>query len=285
MIYTIISFDGYNLPLTLQTPDQETIGTGQALNSYMQLPDGYYDNYGTYRAPRGLQPIVKTGVLYRTDSAELFQDLDGLRAKIGVSGNLVIRMSDGSIRWQTARLREVNVRNPFEANGMWAPFNLRWETVSQYWYGEGESGAEWIIGDLSWTLGDGTASLGQGGNATVLTASPQIVSITNNGNIESGRLTIIVTAGTSDLADLSVTYQNNLEFAKISDPVVAGDAFVLNGGGRSVTNGGVDAFGDFRMQGSTWPIMDPGQNDYEVTFTGNATQDATIEFEYNDVYA
>ena len=161
MAYRIYSFDGQLLPEYIQPGDTQNMGTGDALTGYLQLPGGgYYDQYRDQKSPQGIRPISKSCVIWGDDAEDAKDKLDALRSKIGVPGRLVVLYDDDSPRWQWARLRSVDAPRPEKAVGPWLPCRLSWETAAQWWYGIVQ-GEDWVVGDLSFLIGDGTAELDQ----------------------------------------------------------------------------------------------------------------------------
>lgn len=288
MAYEIISFDTLTLSSHLQTPDSQNMGTGNALSSYMQIPGGYFDNYGDNVSPKGIRPIIKSGVLYAPINADLTAQLDALREKIGRRGRLVIKMSDGTIRWQWARLITCDTNAPFEAVSQWMPFLLRWETADQYWRGTVYEDDAWVVGDDTFVLGDGTAEVGESGTAAALTASSgasQSFTVTNNGNITVAAVKVTVGGGTSTLGSITYTNETTGDVWTVSNVIVDGGVKIVDGGTRLVSSAGFDAYDDFYANNSAWPTLVPGENSISVMVGGNASQDATIGWEYFDHYA
>jgi len=109
--------------------------------------------------------------------AERVATLKALRGKIGRRGRLTIEFDTGELWWQWARLRSVQTPRGEEAKAI-LPVTLRWETASQQWYGIVESGDSWVVGDESFYLGDGSASLGMNDYSYEIAAGSTLISPT-----------------------------------------------------------------------------------------------------------
>jgi hypothetical protein len=88
-MYRIFAFDGIEIP---DYNADHNMGTGAALTSFQQLPNGFFDNYGTADSPQGIRPIVARGRILHDTAAEMRTTLDALRQKIGKRGQ-----ADGAI--------------------------------------------------------------------------------------------------------------------------------------------------------------------------------------------
>lgn len=193
MAYRIHSFDGLLLPEYMFDNDSQDMGTGDALTSYLQLPGGgWYDQYRDLKSPQGVRPILKTCVLWGDTAEELKNNLDNLRSKIGKPGRLVVLYDDESLRWQWARLKRVSAPRPEKAKAHWLPVRLEWESAAQWWYGL-VLGDDWVVGDLSFLIGDGTAELDQNEYSYDVSSSPDTLEVKHNGNIYARNVRIEIT--------------------------------------------------------------------------------------------
>lgn len=190
MAYVVKLFDGLEVPEYITRGDSQDMGTGSALTNFLPLPGGgFYDNYKSRKSPQGIRPVSKSGVLWGT-TAELIEQLDAWRGKIGVRGRLVIEMDDGTLRWQWARLQDVSAPRPSNAKGGWLPFTLTWITVAQDWRGIVFLDDGWTWGDETWTFGDGSAEFGTSAQSFNVVSSGTIVTLEHGGNIDATRLSI-----------------------------------------------------------------------------------------------
>lgn len=190
MAYEILLFDGLEVPTYLKRGDSQNMGTGSALIDYLQLPgEGFYDSRRGKRAPQGIRPVTKSGVMLSSTAAGLRALVDSWRAKIGVRGKLTVRFFDGSLRWQWARLQDVDIPISNEIKGNWAPFTFTWQTAAQWWYGHIYRGG-WTWGDGSWVFGDGTAVFGEDDYTWDLSSTSTSITVNHAGNLRAKNLRI-----------------------------------------------------------------------------------------------
>ncbi len=188
MAYRIVAFDALPVPEYIRAGDNQDMGTGSALTSFLPLPGGgFYDNYQDRKSPQGIRPLSKSGLFWGTDD-ELEAEINAWRAKIGVRGRLAVEWDNGALRWQWARLQDVSCPRPREAKGGWLPFTFTWITAAQNWRGVvyGEEG--WTWGDGSWFFGDGSAEMGVGSQTFTNLSNGQFVTITHNGSIDASNV-------------------------------------------------------------------------------------------------
>lgn len=303
MSYFIYAFDGLELSSYAQLNDEQNMGTGQALTSFIQVPGGgFYDNYGSNRSPQGIRPITKNMVLVGDTSAALLTALDAMRAKLGVRGKLTVQYDDGSLRWQWARLTSANTPRTRYAVGNLLPCELTFITASQIWYGVVVTDPQWSWGDLSWTFGDGTVELGESGTSTTMTAtgatgSPpaggttQDIVLANNGNRDVINLIIHATAaGGSTFAGITFTNTTNGYVCYYEGTINTTKTLRIDTGAMTVrhNNSGsyADAYANFTANDvRNWLPLSPGNNTIRLAVAGNATQLGTIAFEYYHHYA
>lgn len=298
MSYRISAFDALELP-HLRTLEQEhDMGTGAALTSFQQLPNGtFYDNYGSAKSPQGIRPLILQGWLVEETEAALRTALDALRKKLGVRGKLTVHFEDDRLRWQWARL--VDVETPSRtAHLRSCPVELTFQTAAQHWYEIVNSPAEWTVGDGTWVLGDGTAELGENGTQVTLTATgatgtappaggtTQAVAITHNGNIDATNLVFTITAGTTAISAVKIANGTTGENWYFSATVSAGNILQVDCGAMSITNNAVNAYANFTPSNrARWMTLDPGANTLTVTVNGNGAVNGTFAIEFYDHFA
>jgi hypothetical protein len=293
-MYRIFAFDGIEIP---DYDADHNMGTGAALTSFQQLPNGFFDNYGTADSPQGIRPIVARGRILHDTAAEMRTTLDALRKKIGKRGKLTVQFDDGSLRWQWARLVDVDIPADKQFRLM-SDFTLTWITASQIWYGVVTTSDEWTWGDLAWTFGDGTAEIGESGYSTTLTATgatgtappsggtSQSFTLSNGGNKTATNISITVTAGTTAVTACKFTNDTTGDTFYFSASVSAGNVLVINCGAMAVTNNASNAYSSF-VPGNraVWFTLAPGDNTITILVNGNTAADGTIAFEYYDHYS
>lgn len=293
-MYRIYAFDGIEIP---DYDADHNLGTGAALVSFQQLPNGFYDNYGTADSPQGIRPIVARGKIVETTATSMLTELDALRKKIGKRGKLTLRFDDGTLRWQWARLVDVDI--PADKHfRLMSEFTLTWITAAQHWYGIIVSPDEWTVGDGTWVMGDGTAELGENGTETTLTATgatgtappsggtTQTITVTNGGNKTATNIVFTITAGTNNISAIKVANDTTSENWYFSTTVSAGNILSVDCGAMNVTNNGANAYANFVPSNrARWMTLDPGTNTLTVTVNGNGAQDGTFAIEFYDHYA
>lgn len=297
MSYRVYQFDGLALPRFRTIEQEHDMGTGQAESSYIKVPGGYFDLYGSDLSPQGIRPIVAQGYLVEDTPAALLAARDNLRSKIGVRGVLTLQMEDESLRWQYARLLNVGAPSRI-AHQRHAFVSLMFESVAQEWNGSTATPSEWIIGDDSFYLGDGTVELGENGTSTALTANgasgidppvagtTQTLTLNNAGNKVARSIVIRVTAGTVLIDAIKITNNTNGKTFYFNYPVNPGQLLVIDSGAMLVTANGVNRYSSLTWDRlNTFFELDPGDNEIEIVVGRNDDADGTISFEYWDTYA
>lgn len=190
MAYIIRMFNGLEISPYLRAGDNQDLGTGAALTSFLPLPGGgYYDNYRDLKSPQGIRPITKSGLFLGTQT-ELRQELQAWRAMLGVRGRLTVEFDDGILRWQWARLQDVSTPRPRENKGGWLQFALTWITAAQNWRGVVYGEEDWTWGDGTWLFGDGSAEMGVDAQSFTLSDADETVTVTHNGDIDAPNVTL-----------------------------------------------------------------------------------------------
>jgi len=237
MAYQIVQFGEILIPDELQEGDEQNMGTGEALTSFQQVPGGvWFDNYGSERSPKGIQPITRSGIISADTVAGLVAEMDALRQNLGVRERLTIRLDDGSLRWNWARLKTANLPRPSKAKGGWLPYTLQWVTADQFWRGVVASLEAWSVGDDSFRLGDGTTSIGESGTQETLTSSgtAQAFTIAQDGNMEAEAVAVTIGAGTSAIAAFTYANLTTQRSLVVAIAIGVGEKLVINGAALSV---------------------------------------------------
>ncbi len=200
MAYTILSFDGLQLPVLRRRSAEQNMGTGSAQTEFRQLPGGgFYRMRRNQRSPQGIQPVTASRVITGASATSMRQQLDAWRSKIGVYGKLSVRFRDGSLRWQWAELQSVSTPQSPSNNvgGQIQDIELVWQTAAQHWNGI-IRGPAWVWGDNSWVFGDGTASFGQNDlSYQIGGVTSYAFDATNAGNIDTTNLLVTHTVAGS----------------------------------------------------------------------------------------
>lgn len=185
MTYRVRQFNGVVVPEYITRGNVQNMGTGNALTSFLPLPGGgFYDNYRRKKSPQGIRPISKSGVFWG-DEDELEAELNVWRAMIGERGVLTLEYDNGALRWQWARLQDVDAPRPSDAKGGWLPFTMTWISAAQNWRGVTHGQPGWTWGDESWVFGDGTAEFGVGPETYILNTIDQSIVVNQGGDIDA----------------------------------------------------------------------------------------------------
>ena len=184
------------------------IGTGAALSNFQQLPGGgFFDNYGRADSPQGIRDLSYSCWIVSTDAATRKTTLDNLRKYIGHRGKLSVRYDDGSIRWQWARLTQVEAPDDVKAV-QWLPVDMRFVTADQHWNGIIQGTGDWTWGDGTWLWGDGTVVMGQTSTTETITSTgavpANLPTVTQAGNKDVTSLQLTVTAVTNTITVLKI---------------------------------------------------------------------------------
>lgn len=184
------------------------IGTGSALTNFQQLPGGgFFDNYGRADSPQGVRDVSYSCWILSTDAATRKTTLDNLRKYIGHRGRLSVIYDDGSLRWQWARLTQIEAPDDIKAV-QWLPVDMRFVTADQHWNGIVQGSGDWTWGDNHWRWGDGAYVMGQSSTIETITStgasSANLPTVTIAGNKPTTNLQVTVTAVTNTITVLKV---------------------------------------------------------------------------------
>jgi hypothetical protein len=288
-VYQIYDFDGVALPLYEPTQD---LSTGTVDSTLLASVGGTFDVWSGYqRQPRSTKTTI-TGIYEGTDGSVylidevgnyvsdevgnhilaasaaqyLRQQVDAIRAKVGVAGPLGRRRWDDTTiaQWKTARLLGVQQRSDIQHRTTLAGVDCTFESAMANW-------RDATVTTASATLAMGGTAvfvLSSDGNATVEDA---IITITTGGYTLSSVSVVIATAGV------------DLEYTTAIGP---GGTLVINCGTQSVTESGVGAYSGFALgAGHTargWMPLAPGQHVVEVASTGFGSSPGTVSIAHYD---
>ncbi len=287
MSYVLTQFDGVILPVYKQRDMADVATSGPASSSLRRLSNGrYVDTQGTERNPLTADVVSRACEIFGTDWADVRGQLDILEAKKGVRGALTKAYRDGVLRWQYAKLLHV------EAPASLRTWNsqttiLTFQTEQPEW--RGASHAEgWSVGDDSFYIGDGTASLGVD-TTTVLTATgatTQAATLTNGGKIDAKELIVTVTAGTNTITAITWANATSGYGWTWTGSLTTGQVLIVDTDAVNVTKQGANAYATFTPTDlAVWDRIVSGDNEIAITVTGNAAADGVISWTYWDMFA
>lgn len=288
--YAIRQFGTLLVPQHRESGQEDNLGTGRALTSWQQLPNGtYFDNYsGVARRPQGIRPITKEGVLYAATALEIEDTIDDLRAYLGVRDELTVRYRSGQLRWQHAVLIDVNTPAR-SGRALSVPLQLTWETVAQHWYKLKQLPATWVVGDQSFQLGDGTTGLGQASQSAELTLpGATTVTLTHAGNIPATNLVITVTATHAALTGITIANAATGHSLAYAGTVALGDSLIIDCGAMNITNDGADAYTGLTPSNRAVWMRLAAESDNVFTITPTSASSGlvgSIGFAWYDHYA
>lgn len=277
MSYTISRFGSVELPCAAA---EEPVGTAGSRSGLVTIPGGYYDAYGSERAPREREIINRKAILHRATPALLQTAYNELRAMRGVRAKLYISQPDGSSYWTIARLLKITSQSGPD-NIRHLEINMAFELLWPMWYGE-RTGDGWVL-DSGEVLDDGL-TLDESGGLFALNTSPKSVTVTNGGNATVKNAIITVTAAGTDITALTIAKSGETQLV-YSGTIAAGESLVIDVGAWSVENDGADDYANFALGAShvieEWLHLTPGSNTITVTKTGGSTA-STIGIEFYD---
>lgn len=279
-MYTLTEFDGLALPLGTPRYTAGTAGTQE--RTVRTVGGGLFDGWGAAQARMELPyRLAYDCRAYASTAAALRATLDALRAKRGVRGRLVRQGdNDDGEQWATARLMEVEYQADVMNLQLIQPLRMAW-SVQSPWYG-GSHGTGWTL--ASGLYLDAGLYLDMA-SRHVLTATSNVVTVTNYGNAAVENAVLSVTAGMYNLTALTIRC-GSCELV-YSGTVVARKTLVIDCGAKTVVNDGTADYARLTLganhASAAWMRLAPGANSVTVTRTGGGAETA-ITFEFSDAW-
>ena len=273
----LTKFGTYELPLWNK---RDGVSMGNMGGAVVDIIGGAgYDAYGSGTAPESALTVTTSFEIIETSTTAVQTARDAIRALGGTKERLWAHFPDGSERFADARLARVRMERRFEYI-YYQPVDLDFDIVSPGWHGE-VHGAPWYL-DAGETLDSGLV-------LDLLdywtpTSSPLTATVNNGGNRTVTNAVLTVTAGTSTISAIKLVC-GSCDWT-YSGTVAIGKALVIDCGLKSVVNDGADAYSAFALNSghavADWLQLQPGDNTVTITYTGNATDDATFALGYYD---
>lgn len=257
MSYKLTSFDGVTLPTRNA---QQPLDTGETTPGIVPAAGGAFDRYGTRQVTPQLRRIVLVAGYTAATDAALRTLLDGLRAKIGVRGQLIRTRDDGTTQWLYARLLSVagDWRNE---DGRYYELTCAWETAESTWRSTTAT-----VSSRSLASGSQNLSIVVAGSAPVPDAVVQI-----------GATSGTITVGTVTVSAIGARWT-------YSGTITAGTVD-FDAGAKTVKQGTVDKYSNFALSGTHsaygWLPMTPGTMTMAIGVNGSGT---AIVTHYNRWY-
>jgi len=265
--YTYDSFgtsyaSGVKLPITLQP---YTDGAGAVSSYLVDLPGrGSYDTLSGGTATAEAYTITHRGRVTASTESALQGSLDAWYALRGKRSQLW-KSNDGgtTTRWRYARLLDVRTDVGLGSAPYWSIVEMDFELAAALWCGSAHAETT--------TLATGTVN----------------ASTTNAGNTRVRNAIITITAAASAIGTVSV-YKASLIHWHYTGSIAAGQALIVNGSTKSVTNNGNDDYVHFALQTShadnDWTPIEPGLGTLSVERYGGGTA-STINLSYYDGFS
>lgn len=252
-MYYVKSFDGLNLQTEKDYGMSDDIGSGLAINRYIQTPNGWYDINQSQTAKRNVNHISATRLFHYSSAAAMRGAVEDWRAKLGTRGILTVEWWDGTARWTYARLDNVQAPS-FIGDIASAQVSLQWSMIEQNWRASSlTSDTEDVGGSSStnWTVN----------NPGDLTVYDMTITIASAGYMNNPTLTNQTTGHffQYDLAPFTQT-------------------LIVDTGAK--TQNRTYNFFNFSNK-NEWFVLQPGNNSIRIAMdSGSANVGASVKFEF-----
>lgn len=278
MAYYLTRFGAVTLPDNVPVVQLPTV---PAQTSAVKTLAGGFDAWGSDTAAASFPARVQFSGLVLKSSAAAFQaridEIRGLARKRA----LLWRTADtGDLQWASARLMGVNMSSSVKTRRA-IEVTLDFE-VWEHWRRNSNEG--WELDDGSFF--DDGLFLDTVPALVTLTTNPQVVSVTNGGNVAVDDAVVTVTAGSAAITALTI--ESGSAKWSWTGTLAIGKALIVDAGAWSVTNDGVDAYAGFAFDAiHALPgilRINPGTHNVAVSRTGGGTG-STIAIEFAEAWA
>lgn len=257
----VVQFGTYVFPAGNKADDTSV---GDSSGYVMQLPGGYtYDAYGTGVAHERLRRVTVDFEITETTTALMQTARDAIRNFRGMYTQLAVELYDTSLRWQWARLTDIQFRRT-PRDVYVQPVRCTFEIKDPGWRGN-KFDTTFVLDEIS-------------------TGFPtQTIQFENNGNRTVTDPIVQITAGSSQVASVQIT-SGSCDWA-FWKAIPAGQSLVVDCGARTVHLNGVDTYINFELQPThatgNWLEIIEGSNFVTVNAVTSAS-DATIQIIFYD---
>lgn len=276
----LTQFGTYVLPLFNK---RDRFDTGDAGNAALSIVGGTaYDGLRDDDATEGQHTVSTSYEIIASTATAVQTGRDAVRALLGKKRLLWATMPDGTLRHAKARVARVRMERRIEYI-YYQPVELTFDIDGIGWNGEAH-GAPWYL-DEGEHFDDGLSldMLDQ----WMPTGSPLTATAVNGGNRAVSDVTLTVTAGTSTISNIRLVC-GSVDWTW-TGTVAVGKALIIDCGRKSVTNNNANAYNTFALNAghtvADWLVLEPGNNTVTITYTGNATDNATFVLSYYDGWA
>lgn len=246
MSYRIYKFGSTTLP---STRIAGTFGTGADIGSVLPTVGGAHDTFGTLDTRiRTPYDVVYSCWIRDTEentqtALKAWQALRGTRAKL-----YRLNEYDSTEHWSYARLMQVRAPWQYQRKTM-QPLDLQFQLLTP-WYEDATEGTPWYL-DAGEYLDDGLYLDESGALTYTLSEGSGVANeldILNAGNAQTHYISVSITAGTDAITAVDIT----MPYTRVtwSGTVASGNALVIDGRSRTVTNDGTDAYSGFALHSS-----------------------------------
>ena len=279
MAYQIYKFDDVLLPLD---NSEQTHSPGDTESSLVLSVGGVYDYFGTRTRLPLIIPVDISGwfvgkkanevddggtfivddsgnrIVTHAASVDLRVQVASLQRKIGQRASLWRRwITDNTEQqWKTVRLLRAPYPQDFEAGCVVAEMSAMFETRHYGWHDE--------------TLTTSTATMAS--NIKALT-------VRNGGSLRVDDAQIVIVGTGTSITSVKIEYPAAGIDLRYTGTIANGETLTIDNEAKTVQLDGVDAYSDF-ARGSAhtaqgWVPLEPGNNPFMVTATGQGTVSIT----------
>ena len=273
----LVQFGSFVFPLYNK---RDVLSPGASGGALISLPSNTaWDNYQDDQSTESPARYRTAFEIVETTAAAVQTKRDQIRARRGLVRRLWAQMPDETMRFVWARLSAIRMEHDYRYT-FYQPVELEFEVAQPGWNGSGH-GVGWTL-DSGEYLDDGEWL--DEADVTTLTSSGMTVTINNGGNRPQTAITITITGGTSSISNIRLVCSPC--DIKFSGTVAAGQSCIINTATKSVLNNAVNAYASFSLEAghtvADWFRLAAGDNTVTITYSGNATNNATITWEYCD---
>lgn len=280
MSYTITRFGSLTLPVGLTN---YTLSPVPAQLSIVQTTAGAYNNNGSGRNKQAFPHSVSYKCTVTEDTLAASRTvLDALRAAVGTQARLYRTAdSDGAIHYCTAILAAQPHERPYDKRMYIHEIELSFQQMSP-WRG--------AVHGTGWELDTGidfddARTLDETPPVT-MTSSPEILTISNAGNLPVTDVRVIVTAGSVDIDHVYLS--SDLVELRWTGTLLSGTSLEIDAGAFAVTNAGSDAYSGMTLQPDhsiEGLLQIPVGSSFLAVYFGGGDVDSTVAVIFNDGWA
>lgn len=282
MPYRLLTFDG--VPLPAKVPEDD-LGVGNVNSTLLDSLGGVFDFMGSTRRLPKRHGIHLRGKYLGEDNthwvtevgddvvddvgdfvilgadyvADLRDQVDALKGRIGRSGQLIRRREEDSLQqFKTARLLQVAHVRKLENLDRIAELDIDWEAA----------GVPWKRATSTTTV----VALAAGANAVAVTVA----------GVEDVSDAVMTVTATANITNLVMTLGGAQKWT-FSGTIAAGTALVVDTGKKTVKNNGADAYSSFALNSThtadDWLVLVSGTNNLSLTVTGGPGSVSVVHYD------